>query len=236
MRIQPFGDSALVITFEKVISEEVNQKVIDLYNALKSIKGLTYLIPAYNSLTVGISSPHWNMTTATALIKATFQELSKTAPDQQGKTYSIPVCYEKPYDLDSEEVCAQTGLDKEQIIHIHTHQTFRVYMLGFVAGFAYMGSLPSNVYCQRKATPRLRVPKGSVGLAGLQTGIYPTEAPGGWQIIGQTPLHMFDPSRNPTSLLKPSDQVKFRSVGLKEFKIIQLKIETGIFELEEMHV
>ena len=108
-------------------------------------------------------------------------------------------------------------------------------MLGFVAGFAYMGSLPNHLACKRKATPRLRVPKGSVGLAGLQTGIYPTEAPGGWQIIGQTPLRMFDGNRPETSLLRPGDNVKFRPIGQAEFKIIQLKIETGIFEMEEAH-
>lgn len=236
MKIKPFGDSALIITFERVISETTNQQVISLYNALKSKQGITYLIPAYNSLTVGIALGNWNVSTASVSIQQIFDQLPKSESIVVDKTYTIPVCYEKPYDLDSEDVCQQTNLSKEELIEIHTSHTFRVYMLGFVAGFAYMGSLPSQVACKRKPTPRLRVPKGSVGLAGLQTGIYPTEAPGGWQIIGQTPLQMFDGNRSETSLLKPGDHVKFRAIGLDEFKIIQLKIETDIFEMEEAHV
>jgi len=236
MKIQPFGESAVLVSFEKVISEEANQKVILLYNALGSEKGIAYLIPAYNSLTIGFETESLNFDSVSKLIKKLNDGLPKEEVEKAPKIYSIPVCYQEPFDLDSYEVCAQTGLSKEELIQVHTDQVFRVYMLGFVAGFAYMGSLPKHLTCQRKATPRLRVPKGSVGLAGLQTGIYPTEAPGGWQIIGQTPLNMFDPNREQTSLLKPGDYVKFRSIGLEEFKIIQLKIETAIFEMEEAHV
>ncbi|OEK01554.1 hypothetical protein BFP97_08475 [Roseivirga sp. 4D4] len=236
MKIQPFGESAILVSFEKVISEEVNQKVISLYNALGDEKGITYLIPAYNSLTIGFEPESWTFDSISKLIKELNQRRPKEEAEKAPKVYSIPVCYEQPYDLDSDEVCTQTGLSKEELIQVHTDQVFRVYMLGFVAGFAYMGSLPKHLACERKATPRLSVPKGSVGLAGLQTGIYPTEAPGGWQIIGQTPLNMFDPNREQTSLLKPGDYVKFRSIGLEEFKIIQLKIETAIFQMEEAHV
>ncbi|MBO3700569.1 5-oxoprolinase subunit PxpB [Roseivirga sp. E12] len=235
MEIQPFGDSAIIVTFEKVISEEVNQKVISLYEALKVQKGISYLIPAYNSLTIGYDIENWKFVTISDLVKVTINGTPKLSSTSERKVYSIPVCYEKPFDLDSLEVCEQIDLTKEELIQMHTGQVFRVYMLGFVAGFAYMGSLPEHLACKRKATPRLRVPKGSVGLAGLQTGIYPTEAPGGWQIIGQTPLNMFDPNRGQTSLLAPGDYVKFRAIGLEEFKIIQLKIETEIFEMEEAY-
>lgn len=235
MRIQPFGDSALIVTFEKVISEATNQKVIALYDALKSEKRILYLIPAYNSLTIGLKLEQWSLSSASMSIQKTIDQLSTTALTVVGRSYTIPVCYKAPFDLDSNDVCEQTNLSKKELIEIHSSQTFRVYMLGFVAGFAYMGSLPNHLACKRKATPRLRVPKGSVGLAGLQTGIYPTEAPGGWQIIGQTPLRMFDGNRPETSLLRPGDHVKFRPIGHDEFKIIQLKIETGIFEMEETH-
>ncbi len=236
MKIQPFGESAVLVSFEKVISEEVNQKVISLYNALGDQKGIVYLIPAYNSLTIGFEPEDWSFDSVSKFIWKLNEALPKEETEKASKIYSIPVCYEQPFDMDSNEVCAQTGLNKEELVQVHTDQVFRVYMLGFVAGFAYMGSLPKHLACYRKATPRLSVPKGSVGLAGLQTGIYPTEAPGGWQIIGRTPLNMFDPNREQTSLLKPGDYVKFRSIGLEEFKIIQLKIETAIFEMEETHV
>lgn len=235
MKIQPFGDRAIIITFEKEISKLTNQKVIGLYNTLKAEKRISYLIPAYNSLTVGIKTEEWTLGNAISAIQKTVDQLSEKQPVLDGRTYTIPVCYDAPFDLDSTDVCEQTNLSKAELIEIHSSQTFRVYMLGFVAGFAYMGSLPPQVACKRKATPRIRVPKGSVGLAGIQTGIYPTEAPGGWQIIGRTPLNMFDGSRSETSLLRPGDHVKFRPIGHDEFKIIQLKIETDIFEMEEAH-
>lgn len=236
MRIDPFGDSALLITFDREISELVNQEVISLYKKLQRIDGFQYLIPAYNSLTVGLDLKQWNFDRAATAIRSEYERVSKLQVAQKHETYTIPICYESPFDIDMEEVCGHTGLSKNEIIDLHTSQTYRVYMLGFVAGFAYMGSLPEALKCTRKETPRLKVPKGSVGLAGLQTGIYPTEAPGGWQIIGQTPLEMFDFHRQETSLLKPGDYVKFRAIGSEEFRIIRLKIETGIFEMEEAGV
>lgn len=236
MRIDPFGDSALIVTFERVISEEVNQQVISLYKKLEGMDGFIYLIPAYHTLTVGLDHKVWNFDRASATIKRTYEHLSDVVLPQTTEFYTIPVCYESPFDIDMEDVSSQTGLSRQEIITQHTSQTFRVYMLGFVAGFAYMGSLPEILRCKRKETPRLKVPKGAVGLAGIQTGIYPTEAPGGWQIIGQTPLEMFDLHRKETSLLKPGDHVKFRAVSTEEFKIIRLKIETGIFEMEEADV
>lgn len=235
MKIQPFGENALLVTFEKAISQDVNQKVISLYGALKKTEGISYLIPAYNSLTIGIVKEQVTLAEATLSVRAIVEKLSTSVTPHEESVSIIPVCYEKPYDLDSDEVCEQAGITKEELITLHTSTTFHVYMLGFVAGFAYMGSLPSSLECKRKATPRLRVPKGSVGLAGLQTGIYPTEAPGGWQIIGQTPVEMFNPNLAQTSLLRPGQKVRFRAISIEEFKIIRLKIDTGIFEMEEIN-
>ena len=133
---------------------------------------------------------------------------------------------------DLDDVARFSNLSRAEIIKLHTAKTYRVFMLGFIAGFAYMGTLPDQLNSTRKASPRLKVPAGSVGLAGLQTGIYPTEAPGGWQIIGRTPLDIFDPQRDQPTLLLPGDQVSFRPIVQDEFQIIRLKIETGIFEME----
>lgn len=236
MRIDPFGDSALLVTFEKVISEEVNQEVISLYKRLQGNDGFPYLIPAYNTLTIGLDTKRWNFDRAAAAIKSEYAQITNSRSSDTADSFTIPVCYESPYEMDMDDVSVQTGLSKHEIINLHTSQIFRVYMLGFVAGFAYMGSLPEALKCKRKENPRLKVPKGAVGLAGIQTGIYPTEAPGGWQIIGQTPLDMFDLNRSESSLLKPGDHVKFRAISIQEFRIIRLKIETGIFEMEAADV
>ncbi len=232
MRIQPFGDSALLVTFENIISEEVNQKVISLFHVLEKSDGFNSLIPAFNSLTIGVNKTIWSLTEATSFVQDIINNQQLLSYNGDQTSYVIPACYDKEFGPDLDEVSTQSGLSLDEVIQLHTSHTYRVYMLGFVAGFAYMGSLPEKLWCNRKQTPRVRVPKGSIGLAGRQTGIYPTDAPGGWQLIGQTPLEMFNPDRLKMSLLKPGDLVRFRAVEKDEFKIIKLKIETGIFEME----
>ncbi|MEM1120715.1 MAG: 5-oxoprolinase subunit PxpB [Bacteroidota bacterium] len=129
----------------------------------------------------------------------------------------IPVCYEPPYALDLEDLSTQKGISQEDIINLHTSQTFKVYMLGFLPGFVFMGKLPNALQCNRKVTPRLRVPPSSVGIAGLQTGIYPTESPGGWQIIGRTPLTIFDPKKEQPFYFRAGDEVQFYAISKEEF-------------------
>lgn len=234
MHIQPFGDRALLVSFEKKIDPEINQKVISLYHTLKASELFTFLTPAYCSLTVGINRSEFSISDAIELIK----KLANQPPTNQMayvRDFTIPVCYEGEFAPDMDEVSKITGLSADEIIKLHTEEQYRVYMLGFVAGFAYLGSLPEKLTCPRKQTPRKLVPNGSVGLAGLQTGIYPVDAPGGWQIIGRTPVQMFDTSREDPNLLFAGDKVKFRAVSEDEFKLILLKEETGIYHTEAKH-
>lgn len=234
MKIQPFGDRALLVSFEKKIDPEVNQRVINLYHTLKASESFTFLTPAYCSLTVGIDRTKYTINEATELIR----ELASHPPTNQmayTRDFTIPVCYEGAFAPDMDEVSQITGLSSEEIIKLHTEAQYRVYMLGFVAGFAYLGTLIESLTCPRKKTPRKSVPKGAVGLAGHQTGIYPVSAPGGWQIIGQTPILMFDTTREEPNLLFPGDKVKFRAVSEDEFKLILLKEETGIYHMEAKH-
>lgn len=234
MKIQPFGDKALLVSFEKRIDPEINQQVIDLYHTLKASGHFTFLTPAYCSLTVGIDRTLYTISEGTELIR----KLASCPPTNQmayNREVTIPICYEEEFALDMKEVSRMTGLSADEIIEKHSDTQFRVYMLGFVAGFAYLGTLPEELVCQRKHTPRKSVPKGAVGLAGHQTGIYPVNAPGGWQIIGQTPVDMFDTRREEPNLLFPGDTVKFRPISVDEFKLIALKQETGIYSMEATH-
>lgn len=231
MKIQPFGDRALLISFEKKIDAAINQEVINLYQILKESQKFTFLTPAYCSLTVGIDRTQFTISEATELVRSlSTTKIAKNKTAQ--KTITIPVCYDDSFALDIKEVSELSGLTKEKIIELHTATEFRVFMLGFVAGFAYLGSLPNEMAVPRKKTPRKSVPKGAVGLAGHQTGIYPVSAPGGWQIIGQTPLNMFDTEMDQPNLLHPGDLVKFRPISMDEFKLISIKVETGIYETE----
>jgi inhibitor of KinA len=233
MIILPYGDSALLVNFDQRIDPIVNDQVIALNEAVKELPGVTFTIPAYSSLTVGFDSK-----------QLTFQDLrdnisSLHTADQEGAvkatTYHIPVCYEPPYAQDMTGVMEFTGLTAETIIAKHTEAAYRVFMVGFVAGFAYLGTLPKALYCPRKSNPRKLVEEGSVGLAGYQTGIYPTDAPGGWQLIGKTPVPTFRPAQTQPALLQPGDFVRFKSVSAEEFLLIEDSVKAGSYEVEVSH-
>ena len=230
MKIQTYGDSALIIKFEDEISLEISRKVISLYQNLEKTQQFQFIIPAYNSITVGLDKRKTSFKEATSLIEET---ATQALPDSQvTKHLMIPVCYEQEYAVDLPEVEKCTGLSADEIIELHCSQSYHVYMLGFIAGFPYLGALPKALETPRRAEPRLKVPAGAVGLAGRQTGIYPTQAPGGWQLIGQTPVSLFDPKSDTPSTLMPGDRVRFRAISQDEFKLIKIKVETSIYEPE----
>ena len=136
----------------------------------------------------------------------------------QAKLIKIPVCYDEQFALDSEQMTDATGLDFREIINRHTKPEYRVYFIGFLPGFPYLGGLDSSLYCRRKQNPRSRIEMGSVGIAGNQTGIYPSTSPGGWQIIGKTPVKLFDKENSTSpSLLSPGDRLTFESISKDEF-------------------
>jgi inhibitor of KinA len=174
-------------------------------------------VPAFASLTI-----HYDP------LRATFEELCwhvQSALDHLDPTSAlakrvveIPVCYEGEFGADLEFVAQQHGLSIEEVIAIHSSVEYPVYMIGFVPGFPYLGGVPERIRTPRRATPRLRVPAGSVGLAGEQTGIYPFAIPGGWQLIGRTPRAMFRPLERPPSLLVAGDVVRFRPISQEEFR------------------
>jgi inhibitor of KinA len=231
LRVKPYGDQALAVEFDNKIDVEVNNQVITLYRHLQGLHGIKYLIPAYHTLTIGLDGTK-------AEIKAIYQTIEQFKQDYltqdhlPKETLIIPVCYEAPFDLDTREVEKMTGLTKKEIIKIHSEHTYQVFMLGFLAGFAYMGETDQRIHCSRKMTPRQLVPQGAVGLAGAQTGIYPVQAPGGWQIIGRTPIPLFDPSSAQPAQLKPGLKVRFRAISPDEFKLIELKLSEDIYQLE----
>ena len=234
MKFLPYGDSAILINFEQKIDEKINAQVINLHRALQisSIETITYLIPAYCSLTIGYDPYKITFDLLRNQIQRIIDQTEVDSSQKQKRVLKIPVCYEPPYALDFEDVESHTQLSTSSIISIHTSTLFRVYMLGFVAGFSYMGTLPELIQCPRKQVPRLKTPVGSVGLAGQQTGIYPTEAPGGWQIIGRTPLKVFNHQNENPSLLQPGDLVRFHAITPEAFESIQGSQSLGTYKLQ----
>ena len=237
MVFSPYGDKAILINFVQEISLETNKKVIALNNAIASaqLKAIEYCIPAYCSLTVGYNPLLTSYNSLCKKIKSLSTNRNSNYKGTSERTLNIPVCYEEPYALDFAELIEQTNLTKKEIIDYHTSTDFRVYMLGFMPGFAYMGKLPQPLYCTRKKEPRLNIARGSLGLAGLQTGIYPFESPGGWQIIGRTPIPLINPEENKTFLFKPGDLVCFNAISNSSFLKIQNNVSSNHFNWESIY-
>ena len=237
MIFQQYGAEAILINFEQKIQQVINEQVIDLNNAILAAKfpGITYTIPAYCSLTIGYNRTEVSYDTLCLLIKNIKTIDTENDVQSKNRILNIPVCYDKEFGLDLSEVATEKKCSTTEIIHLHTTTLFRVYMLGFLPGFAYMGRLPEALACQRKQTPRIRIPERSVALAGYQTGIYPSVAPGGWQIIGQTPIPTFRPNQNPMFLFQAGDQVQFHAISKKDFHAILKDIDRQHFNWSSIY-
>lgn len=218
-RIYPIHDHALTVAFSETIREADNARVLSLRDAIlqQPLKGMLDLVPAYSSITVYFE-PSCSRKTAMEYLQERIQaSAAQMRNDGAGNIIEIPVCYDPSLGVDQPFVCNHLRISRDQLIQMHTGHVFRIYMIGFIPGFPYMGTLPEGWSIPRKQTPALQIPAGSVALAGQQTGIYPAEVPGGWQVIGRTPLKIFDALREPSCLLKAGDQVKFVSISLHEF-------------------
>ena len=218
-RIYPIHDQALTVEFSQKISEQDNLRVIALRDAIqqKPMKGLLDIVPAYSSLTIYYEGDCKREEVMAYLQDRMLASSNLQHEQSENKIITIPVCYDPSMGPDQEFVCDHLKITLEQLIEQHTKNIYRVYMIGFIPGFPYMGILPEGWQIPRKQTPALKIPAGSVALAGQQTGIYAAEVPGGWQVIGRTPLKIFDTLREPSCLLKAGDQVQFASISLNEF-------------------
>ncbi|MBC7950029.1 MAG: 5-oxoprolinase subunit PxpB [Chitinophagaceae bacterium] len=225
-RIFPLGDAALTIDFGNTIDEIVNEKVLALYHQLKTkpIQGMIEAVPAYSSLTIyydpvrNFKKTKDNITAYDHVASQLHEHLQEPIPktSTESRQISIPVCYDSPFAPDLASLAAAKNLTVPELIGIHTEREYRVYMIGFLPGFSYMGEVDERISAPRKAQP-VAVRAGSVGIAGKQTGVYPFHSPGGWQIIGRTPLRFFDPASDNPSLLKAGDIVRFISISKDEF-------------------
>lgn len=227
----PLGDNAIIIDFGNIIDEKINKIVHSVFFRLQNdpIPGMIEAIPAYSSLTIfyDILLVKDNMTnkdkTAFNWISEKLKQYISTESLETGDPellIHIPVCYEKEYGTDLDFIALQNNITIEEIIQIHSSTTYRVYMLGFLPGFAYMGLVDEKISSPRKSQPA-PVEPGSIGIAGRQTGIYPFKSPGGWQIIGRTPLKLFDKQKLNPVLFKPGDHVKFHAITKYEFEDIK---------------
>lgn len=218
MRIRPLGDCALIIECGTSISPENHEKVQQVLQTLSKLShpAVIEFMPTYTSVAVYYDPFQISFDFLRVEIE---KQLEFMADHEKpcSRMIEIPVCYGEEFGPDLSYVAQYHGLSEEEVIHLHSQQEYLVYMIGFVPGFPYLGGLPKQLATPRKTTPRLKVPAGSVGIAGEQTGIYPQDSPGGWQIIGRTPLSLFSPEANPPSLLVAGDRIRFVPITKEEF-------------------
>ena len=231
------GDRAIFIELGDSIDPEVNRRVSNLKLAIEKavIPGVVESVPAYRSLLVyfeplQISAAELRETIGNLLQSFTSSELLRR------RLIEIPVTYGGEFGPDMELVASHSNLSAAEVVRIHSRARYLIYMIGFMPGFPYLGGMSPDIATPRKTTPRLKIPAGSVGIAGNQTGIYPAESPGGWQIIGRTPLELFHPTREPPSILQAGDYLTFVSITTEEFTIIKESVRNGTYQLTEKDI
>lgn len=217
--IVPLSEQGLIVEFGSTIDLQTNQLVVAFAAAVEraAIPGVMEVVPTYHSTTIYFDLLLTDATMVTAQL-GLLLETSSPAIARARITHRIPVCYGGESGPDLIDVAERTGLTPSEVITLHTSVMYHVYMLGFAPGFPYLGMVPDRIVVPRLSTPRKEVAAGSVGIAGNQTGIYPQACPGGWRIIGRTPVHLFDLSRPEPFLLNAGDQVRFVPIDREEYR------------------
>lgn len=233
-RVLPVGDQAIVVEFGDTISPEINDRVYELLRRVEAAgdSHVTELVPTYRSLLVQYDAESVSFDEMREIL-APMLEPAETAGHEAGTrtVFELPVAYGGEHGPDLEAVASHTGLSPEQIIEIHSSTAYRVFMLGFAPGFPYLGGMDPAIACPRLKTPRTRVPAGSVGIAESQTGVYPNQSPGGWQLIGRTPVRLFDPTADPPAVILPGSFVRFVPIDQAEFAAVQRLVEAGEYDV-----
>jgi inhibitor of KinA len=219
----PLGDNAIVIQLGNEISESIQHHISSICSFLEdySFEGLIEYVPAFTSITIFYDALVTDYGGVQSLLEEMLQEIMEGIEEQEAPIVEIPVLYGGTQGPDLSYVAAHAGVSEAEVIALHTAGEYLVYMIGFAPGFPYLGGLNEKLAAPRKETPRGKIAAGAVGIAGAQTGIYPIETPGGWQIIGQTPLKLFDVERQPPALLKAGNKLRFVAISEAEFEKIK---------------
>ncbi len=236
MKISPLGDSALVVRVRERFDDAPEETLDEVLRAFQRIRnaaipGVIELAPAYTSVAVFFDPI--TVAKATETSKDLFDWLATriraalagaaagriTRP--RSKTVEIPVCYDPEFALDIDDVARRANILPSEVIRLHSAAEYRVACIGFVPGFPFLAGLPKKLATPRREVPRKEIPPGSVGIGGAQTGIYPLRSPGGWNLIGRTPLRLFGPEKNPPALLRAGERVHFRKIARDEFESLK---------------
>ena len=225
---KPIGDKGVLINFEQKISPEISLKIrrFTAKQAQRPNGAVIEIIPAYASICV-VYNPV--IAEYGEIVKYCRELLEEKSESQEGGSivYEIPVLYNDQTGPDINFVAEHNNLSVDEVIAIHTSKPYLIYMLGFAPGFCYLGGMDERIAAPRQQVPRQKIKPGTVGIAGSQTGMYPIESPGGWQLIGVTPLKLYDPKRNPPVYYKSGDYIKYKAIDEAEFNLIAKKQQAG---------
>ena len=226
IKIIQSSENSLLIQFENKIHETINRKIRILCDYFENhkIKGIIEYIPYYTAISIVYNPFEFKLHEGFPLLKNEIENIINSldfSKEYKENIVEVPVCYEEDFGPDIKYVAKYNNISIEEVKSIHTSGKYLVYMLGFAPGFPYLGGMNKKIATPRKETPRLKIPEGSVGIAGMQTGVYPIETPGGWQIIGRTPLKLFNLESPKKSFLKCGDVVKFKEISIKEYNSLK---------------
>ncbi|MDG1572833.1 5-oxoprolinase subunit PxpB [Robiginitalea sp. M366] len=235
--LKPFGNRAVLLEWPAEVREEILFDLLGFADFLKFgdfPESEWEFIPIYHSLTLIRKAGDLHYAETHKALEAAYTRYPGPT-DTVGQHWELPVHYDPEFGPDLETAAQAAGMDVDGLIRAHTAQAYRVYGIGFLPGFLYLGGVPELLQIPRKATPRLRVPKGSVGLAAQQTGIYPQESPGGWNLIGNCPIPLFNPGQSPPCFISLGDTVGFRSVSRSEFDLHRIEGEVGVYDFKKKY-
>ncbi len=231
---KPFGIQAILVEWTHRIDEKILKDIILFKDAIATAKKnkITDITIGYNSLTIKYNDELIDIYLETELLKCIY-----TKPFAKNKCdnfiWEIPVCYDEKFGVDLQDISAKTNLTVKEIIQLHHTKIYTVYFIGFLPGFLYLGGLDKKIFAERKPTPRLNVEKGSVAIGGSQTGVYPNNSAGGWNIIGKTSIQFFDVTKANPCFAKSGDKIKFKHIELQEFYEIQEQLNSDNYKIDK---
>lgn len=239
LSIRPFGTHAVLLEWPNLVDNDILNDILEFehYLKLECIDPDEWeFVPAYNSLTLIRRDANIDFRVFSESLDRWYHTDRGTLGRPQRFLWKLPVCYDLDFGIDLQEVAKKLNLSIPELIAEHTNNSYTVYGIGFLPGFMYLGGLPQSLEVPRKASPRTKVTKGAVGLAGKQTGIYPQESPGGWNIIGNCSVPIFDSKRDDPCLVNVGDKVQFNSIERAEYDLHKIESEVGIYKVEKIKI
>lgn len=225
------GDCALVVELGEAIDPGINDRVRALMQAIEVLeaRGISDIVPSYRSLMIAYDPTLTCRDDLVEIVTRADGDLGQAGLVER-RVVTLPTLYGGDHGPDLDYVAEHAGIEADRVVDLHSGIDYRVYMIGFAPGFPYLGGLPQQLATPRLATPRVRIPAGSVGIAESQTGVYPSSSPGGWRLIGRTPVRLFDPERDPPSLVVAGDYIRFAALGSEEeYSRIAEEVKSGTY-------